>query len=171
MQLGLLRKDKMGGVLDTDITFRNFLSSRMLTDESMGSRTAAWLKAHPGGLAVSLVGNDHIKWGCGAAARCGRELGGVEYVRTVMVNPRNAETSPESSYNAGPRLPLAALSLRYSAVPGDGGQPIFKAGPQDKHDASVMAQAREGQGVMPLSDFLWFTQTLSAKDIRGIGTV
>lgn len=168
-QLGLLRKDKMGGLLDADISFRNFLSSRMLTDESMGSRTAAWLKAHPGGLAVSLVGNDHIKFGCGAAARCGRELGGVEYVRTVMVNPRNAESEPKNSYS-GPRLPLSVLSLRYSAIDGDSGNPIFNAGPQDKHEASVMAQAREGQGVMPISDFLWFTQILTANDVRRIGT-
>ena len=169
VQLGLLRKDKMGGLLDADISFRNFLSSRMLTDESMGSRTAAWLKAHPGGLAVSLVGNDHIKFGCGAAARCGRELGGVEYVRTVMVNPRNAESEPKNSYS-GPRLPLSVLSLRYSAIDGDSGNPIFNAGPQDKHEASVMAQAREGQGVMPISDFLWFTQILTANDVRRIGT-
>lgn len=168
-QLGLLRKDKMGGSLAYDISFRNFLSSRMLTDESMGSRTAAWLKAHPGGLAMSLVGNDHIKFGCGAPARCGRELGGVEYVRTVMVNPSNAEASPKSSYNPrGLRLPLTTLSLRYSETPGDGGNPIFNAGPQDQHEANMMAQAREGQGVIPLSDFLWFTQTLSAQEVYGI---
>lgn len=164
-RLGLLRKDKTGQALEAEIPFRNFLSSRLLSDESMGSRTAAWLRRNPGGLAVSLVGNDHIKFGCGAAARCGRELGGIEHVRTVLVNPRNIETAPKNSFDPGPGLPLTALSLRYSETPGDGGPPIFKAGPQDRQDASSMAQARRGQGALPLSDFLWFSKTLTAGEV------
>tara|TARA_B100000795_G_C22754134_1_gene420723 strand:+ start:1067 stop:1237 length:171 start_codon:yes stop_codon:yes gene_type:complete len=43
---------------------------RLLWDEAMGNGASSWLASHPGGFMVSLLGNDHVKFGCGAAARC-----------------------------------------------------------------------------------------------------
>lgn len=45
---------------------------RLLWDEAMGNGASSWLASHPGGFMVSLLGNDHVKFGCGAAARCAR---------------------------------------------------------------------------------------------------
>ena len=38
--------------------------------QAMGAATAAWVRDNPGGLAISLVGNGHASFGCGAPARC-----------------------------------------------------------------------------------------------------
>ena len=40
----------------------------------MGNGASSWLAGNPGGFMVSLLGNDHVKFGCGAAARCARTL-------------------------------------------------------------------------------------------------
>jgi uncharacterized iron-regulated protein len=177
-QLGLLRRDKMGGELAEDLTFRNFLSSRLLSDESMGSHTAGWLKRNPGGVAIALVGNDHVKFGCGAAARCGRAMGGIQHVRTLLLNPTNADTSPRTGLSSA-KLPLTALQLQYtSETPngGDDGSPITPSviggrelspspGSQDVLQANLMAQAPTGSSVMPLADFLWFSRRLSVDEV------
>lgn len=62
-QLGLLRRTRTGELLEADQSFSNFLSTRLLWDEAMGSRAAAWLSepANRGGLVASLVGSDHVK--------------------------------------------------------------------------------------------------------------
>jgi hypothetical protein len=152
-RLGLLPRTGgalRGELLAQEMPFSNFLSSRLLWDEAMGTRTASWLKepGNQGGLIVSLVGSDHVKFGCGAAARCGRALGGLQvccaehhhvtttrrnphheanhrvsadrpqHVRTVLLNPSSADTRP-SAGGAFPALPLTSLQLQYAARPGD----------------------------------------------------
>lgn len=63
---------------------------------------------------VSLLGNDHVKFGCGAAARCARTLGGVEHVCTVLINPRSGDTTRSTDLRR-PALPLTALQLPFAA--------------------------------------------------------
>ena len=162
-QYGLLRKTRTGETLPEEFSFPNFMSSRLLSDESMGWRTASWLQKNPGGLAVSLVGNDHIKFGCGAAARCGLALGGIEHVRTVLLNPTNSETAYKNYFS--PMLPLTELQLRYAERPATGGPPTALASMEDWQQANAMAQAREGSRVLPISDFLWFSKALSTEDV------
>lgn len=53
--LGLLRYSRNGQRLEQEMSFRNFLSGRILWDEAMASRAAAWTAANPGGLLVGLV--------------------------------------------------------------------------------------------------------------------
>ena len=85
-QLGLLRRERPAELASAtrparpayafNMTFSNFLSARLLWDEAMGNGASSWLAANPGGLMVALLGNDHVKFGCGAAARCARSIGG-----------------------------------------------------------------------------------------------
>lgn len=92
-KLGILRNTISGQRLESDMSFRNFFSGRVLWDEAMGSASAAWCNAHPSGLLVGLVGSDHVKFGCGVPARAARQLpGGLDSVATVMLNPQASST-------------------------------------------------------------------------------
>jgi len=127
-------------------TTMNMHRCRLLWDEAMGNGASSWLASHPGGFMVSLLGNDHVKFGCGAAARCAhtrptlaspehehqaltrtptltltltltrcaRTLGGVEQVRTVLINPRSGDTTRSTDLRR-PALPLTALQLPFAA--------------------------------------------------------
>lgn len=57
--LGLLTRTMSGQTLETPMSFRNFLSGRMLWDESMAYQAYRWTQQNPGGLLLGLVGADH----------------------------------------------------------------------------------------------------------------
>lgn len=57
--LGLLKHTMSGQTLDQQMSFRNFLSGRLLWDESMAYHAYKWTQKNPGGLMVGLVGADH----------------------------------------------------------------------------------------------------------------
>lgn len=59
--MGLLKQTMSGVKLEETMSFRNFLSGRMLWDESMAWNAYKWTKSNPGGLLVGLVGADHGK--------------------------------------------------------------------------------------------------------------
>lgn len=205
-QLGLLRRERPAELASAtrparpayafNMTFSNFLSARLLWDEAMGNGASSWLAANPGGLMVALLGNDHVKFGCGAAARCARSIGGVEPVRTVMINPRSGDTSRQTDFRR-PELPLTALQLPFASSRDRSGPARSALGTRllakrratpadaerlrtacaravvvsdacaaiDKRDAHSQAQARRGQSVLPLADFLWFSHSLTAGSV------
>ena len=153
------------------MSFRNFFSARILWDESMASGAAAWCDDHPDGLLVGLVGGDHVKFGCGVAGRCARALGSIDTVSTVMLNPQSSDTAADpTDGRASPSVRRDrrgsdgrvnfgeyTLQLRFSPVPGDGGAPIIGARPEDRKQATKVAQVRDGGAVLPLADFLVFS--------------
>jgi len=57
--LGLLKHTMSGQTLDEQMSFRNFLSGRLLWDESMAYFAYKWTQKNPGGLLIGLVGADH----------------------------------------------------------------------------------------------------------------
>jgi len=57
--LGLLKNTMSGEPLPEEMSFRNFLSGRLLWDEAMAQAAHQWTRRHPGGLLVGLVGVDH----------------------------------------------------------------------------------------------------------------
>lgn len=166
--MGILRSTVTGQQLSEDMPFRNFLSGRLLWDEAMGSKAAEWLKRNPSGQMLALVGSDHVKFGCGAAGRCARALGGSERVMSVLLNPTRADTSAEIVL---PGFPLSYLQLRYEARDGDGGPAVAGGATDDVAKAFAMGQVRsasaEGGGVLPLADLLWYTERRSVAELMG----
>lgn len=57
--MGLLKQTMSGVKLDETMSYRNFLSGRMLWDESMAWNAYKWSKENPNGLLIGLVGADH----------------------------------------------------------------------------------------------------------------
>jgi len=57
--MGLLKNALSGEKLDQDMTFRNFLSGRILWDEAMATNAYKWTQRNKGGLLIGLVGADH----------------------------------------------------------------------------------------------------------------
>ena len=87
------RRTPDGRQLEIDILFSNFFLGRILWDEAMASAVAAWCAAHPQGLLVGLIGTEHVRFGCVVPGRCGRQLGGISAVATVLLNPTAADTT------------------------------------------------------------------------------
>jgi Haem-binding uptake, Tiki superfamily, ChaN len=54
--MGLLQYTMTGEKLDKEMSFRDFLSGRLLWDEAMASRAYAWTRENPRGLLIGLVG-------------------------------------------------------------------------------------------------------------------
>ena len=120
---------------------------------------------------VSLLGNDHVKFGCGAAARCARTrptlaspehehqaltrtptltltltltrcartLGGVEQVRTVLINPRSGDTTRSTDLRR-PALPLTALQLPFAASGEVAGSAAWLGAPRSQGRGSLCAR-------------------------------
>lgn len=59
--MGLLKYTMSGEKLEQQMSFRNFLSGRILWDEAMASTAYEWTRKNNGGLLVGLVGADHGK--------------------------------------------------------------------------------------------------------------
>jgi hypothetical protein len=54
--MGLLQYTMTGEKLDKVMSFRDFLSGRLLWDEAMASQAYSWTRANPNGLLIGLVG-------------------------------------------------------------------------------------------------------------------
>ncbi|KAH8058479.1 hypothetical protein JL721_9500 [Aureococcus anophagefferens] len=111
VELGILpattTSECVGNDASCTTSFKNFLANRVLWDEAMASVMETWLASKPGGLAVGVVGADHVKFGCGAANRLARRLPGaarVDDVATVLLNPRRRHGG-ETGGVSGRRLP------------------------------------------------------------------
>ena len=80
------------------MSFANFLARQTLRDESMACASAAWIRDHPDGLLLGLVGTNHVKFACGVPARTARMLpGGLDVVTSVLLNPTPANTFVDPS--------------------------------------------------------------------------
>jgi uncharacterized iron-regulated protein len=90
----------MGMFQNTDNAFSNFVSNRILWDETMASVASRFLLRHPDYLLCGLVGGDHVKTGHGIPARIERILTNAQQnkglegqidnarVTSVALNPR-----------------------------------------------------------------------------------
>lgn len=158
------RRTPDGQQLELDIPFPNFFLGRLLWDEAMASAAAAWCTAHPRGLLVGLLGTEHVKFGCGVPGRCGRQIGGIGAVATVLLNPTAADTTDAAplarALRSDGRVDFAGytLQLRFAAADGDGAPPVLDAAASDRVAAFAAAQTHSpSSAVLGLADFLLFS--------------
>ena len=81
----------MGIFQDDEKVFTNFVSNRILWDETMASTSCRYLARNPDKLLVGLVGGDHVKTGHGIPARIERILENIGFpnsrTASVALNP------------------------------------------------------------------------------------
>ena len=81
----------MGIFEDDEKVFTNFVSNRILWDETMASTSCRYLARNPDKLLVGLVGGDHVKTGHGIPARIERILENIGFpnsrTASVALNP------------------------------------------------------------------------------------
>merc|ERR1712127_609353 len=150
---GLLKYTSMGEKMDTEMTFRNFFSSRILWDECMASTAYDWTKKNPDGLIVGLVGADHVKFRDGIPGRYERLAASALQNKStlsttsVMLNPSLIDTRPSGTVNMlqnSVRSTEITLQLRYEK---DG---------LDSQSSDRFKRENFG-GVLPLADYLLFS--------------
>ena len=165
------------------MSFANFVARQAVRDETMASASASWLRDHPDGLLVGLVGTNHVKFGCGVPARTARMLpGGLDAVTSVLLNPTPANTfvDPSDLRPCGRRavaneacvrndieLQNYVLQVPFASTGGLGvdgtrqpwlGRQLTPA--QVELEAVSAMQARRGSSsVLALSDFIMFSPT------------
>ena len=145
--LGLLQYSRSGRRLDEAMSFRNFFSGRILWDEAMASRAAAWTRTHPGGLMVGLVGADHVKFRNGIPGRFARLVAGQPEVTctSILLNPTMIDTRPSGTVGMegadSSRPDSITLQLRYLKDDIDRNSP-------------ERTLASSTGGVLPLADYL-----------------
>lgn len=93
-QLGLLQTTMTGQTLDTPMSFKNFLSARILWDEAMASAANQFVAKNPGCLLVGLVGADHIKFQNGIAGRFNRMASSQTGGSSILLNPTPLDSRP-----------------------------------------------------------------------------
>jgi len=151
--MGLLQYTMAGEKLDSEMPFRNFLSGRLLWDETMASVAHAWTQSHPRGLLVGLVGADHVKFQNGIPARYSRMVASSDASRkeqcvSVVLNPTLIDTRPPGTIDvttvqgAGSSLypDQITLQLRY-----------LKTGVTSPDDDDLPSSTG---GVLPLADYI-----------------
>lgn len=143
-RLGLLKYNRAGQLKDSEMTFRNFFSGRVLWDEQMAGRAAAWTRA-TGGLMVGLVGADHVKFRNGIPGRFARMVGSDQDCISVMLNPTLIDTRPSGTVGMegadSSRPDSITLQLRYLK------EGIDRDSPERILDSST-------GGVLPLADYM-----------------
>ena len=113
---------------------------------------------------LSLVGSDHVKFGCGASGRCAQQLG-ADAVRTVMLNPTCSDTSKRLMK---PGYPLESLQLQFAdTMKGDLRSPFERGDPfNDPLRAFQVGQVKKKtMNFLPLADVLWFTKDMAKDEI------
>jgi len=145
--MGLLKHTMAGEKLETEMSFRNFFSGRILWDEAMASGAYEWTKKNPGGLLVGLVGADHVKFRNGIPGRFSRMGKDSLDCISVILNPTLTDTRPPGSVIGVPGAVTAdqpnrlTLQLRFLKDGIDGQSP----------DAQL---AGSTGGVLKLADYL-----------------
>lgn len=109
--------------MESEMTFRRFLSGRLLWDEGMASNAFSWCTENPQGLLVGLVGADHVKYKYGIPGRFSRMASSKEMdteCTAVVINPTLIDSRPSGSVSHIPSSDSAefpervTLQLRYS---------------------------------------------------------
>ena len=145
--MGLLKYTISGQELETEMSFRNFFSGRILWDEAMATRAFQWTDANPGGLMIGVVGADHVKFQDGIPGRYQRMAGSTRDCTSVLLNPTLIDTRPPGSVSSVPNSDSAenpdgiTLQLRY-----------VKDG-VDRSSPDRYLPSNTG-GVLPLADFI-----------------
>ena len=147
--LGLLNFSRNGQRLEQEMSFRNFFSGRILWDEAMASRAAAWTLANPGGLMIGLVGADHVKFAKGIPGRYARIVADRQpqaSCTSILMNPTLIDSRPSGSVTteeggSSTRPDTITLQVRYLKDGIDRNSP-------DRTFASSTG------GVMPLADYV-----------------
>lgn len=168
--MGILGTTVTGKKLETPMTFGNFFASRLLRDEAMATRAARWLRSHPNGRLVGLVGSDHVKFSCGVPSRTARLLQEPQSsVKSIMLNPTPIDTARDATDVQQSDI---ILQIRFAAIAGRSNDPPVRRSVTggnsalDVEEALAMRQIQEGnQGVLPVADFFWFSP--GYQDING----
>ena len=140
-----------------DLPFTNYFLGRQLWDEGMATAAASWCVANPQGLMLGLLGSEHVAYSCGVPARCARQLGGVQSVASVLLNP-----DPNVAAETAVAGVVRAMPARGSDGRVDFGgsytlQLPFAAADVDRAAAFAAAQTHSPTSdVLALADFLLF---------------
>lgn len=156
-EMGILRTTIAGQQLEEDMTFRNFLSGRILWDESMAGNAYQWTKENEGGLMIGLIGADHVKFNKGVVGRYQRLVENYQQKEnkpfgdsintSILLNPTLIDTRPSGTADAymnaySSQFPdQLTLQLRYLK---DG---ILPSSPDRALPSST-------GGVLPLADYI-----------------
>ena len=68
-EMGMLKTNIPGQIEESDMSFINFFTGRILWDESMAGNAFEWTKKNEDGIMIGLVGADHIKFEKGVVGR------------------------------------------------------------------------------------------------------
>ncbi len=139
--------------MEEEMTFRRFLSGRILWDEGMASEAFSWCSRNPGGLLIGLVGADHVKYKNGIPGRFARMAAKENSLdcTSVVINPTLIDSRPSGSVASIPTSDLAqyperiTLQLRYVKSNSAGTNPKTGLSPEKK------------EGVLPFSDYVVLT--------------
>lgn len=126
-------------------SFANQFCSRILWDETMAARAAAWVEERrdQDPTLVVLAGAEHVTFGCGAPARCARRLGFSSSTnrftaKSVLLNP-----TPDDF----------VINKRFSL-----GLQFASDDESDKEAAFLMSQVESRDSThLALSDLVWFS--------------
>mmetsp|Transcript_4991 Transcript_4991/g.8846 ORF Transcript_4991/g.8846 Transcript_4991/m.8846 type:complete len:451 (+) Transcript_4991:133-1485(+) len=153
-RMGLLRYTMAGEEMEEEMTFRRFLSGRILWDEGMASGAFSWCSNNPDGLLIGLVGADHVKFKNGIPGRFQRMAAKDNKFDciSVVINPTLIDSRPSGSVASIPTSDSAAypdritLQLRY--VKSDG---------LDLNADAGGPRVPAGEGVLQFSDYVVVT--------------
>ena len=151
--MGLLQYTMSGEKMEEAMTFRRFLSGRILWDEGMASEAFSWCSRNSGGLLVGLVGADHVKFKNGIPGRFSRMAAKENLLdcTSVVINPTLIDSRPSGSVASIPTSDMAqyperiTLQLRY----------VKSAGTEGAADSTLAVTKKEG--VLPFSDYVVLT--------------
>lgn len=148
--MGLLKFTSTGQMREGgELSFRNFLSGRMLWDASMAYQACQWTSAHPGGLLVGLVGADHVKYQQGIPGRY-RALSLNQNVQCVsmLLNPTLIDTRPSGT--------VASTAASMSSNQPDTLTLQLRYVTEDREGITIDDQqsSEVTGGVLPLADYI-----------------
>ncbi|KAL3919187.1 MAG: hypothetical protein SGILL_003879, partial [Bacillariaceae sp.] len=152
-RMGLLQYTMAGEKMEEAMTFRKFLSGRILWDEGMASEAFSWCSQNPGGLLIGLVGADHVKFKNGIPGRFSRMAAKENLLdcTSVVINPTLIDSRPSGSVASIPTSDMAqyperiTLQLRY----------VNPSGVDPNPETGLASSKKEG--VLPFSDYVVLT--------------
>jgi Haem-binding uptake, Tiki superfamily, ChaN len=150
-RMGLLRYTMAGERMEEEMTFRRFLSGRILWDEGMASGAFSWCSKNPGGLLIGLVGADHVKFKNGIPGRFSRMAAKENLLdcKSVVINPTLIDSRPSGSVASIPTSDLAQYPERITL------QLRYVKSASVNPETGVALERKEG--VLPFSDYVVLT--------------
>ena len=155
---------QMGMFQNTPNAYSNFVSNRILWDETMASQASRFLLRNPDYLLCGLVGGDHVKTAHGIPARIERILGGIggqtnARATSVALNPSwKLYSASRKLVDVDRRERLASGEVSRGGIRRGGGEDRRIDGDAGLNQVSEPGWERPPpRGQHPFSDIIWFS--------------